>query len=491
MESVVTQRNIALAGTVLITSLISGGENQEEHKCGETMVNVVSTTTYQTAQLLSVILTERTRAVVVNGMESVVTRINIVLVTTALITSLQSGGENQEAHKCGGTTESVEASTIYQTVQLLSVILTERTHVVMARLGIVVIQLNIALVGTVLTTSLKSGGENQEVSKCGETTESVVSTTPYRTAQLLSVILTERTRAVVVNGMESVVTRINIVLVTTALITSLQSGGENQEAHKCGGTTESVEASTIYQMVRLLSVILTGRTRAVVINGMESVVTRDNIVLVSTAQITSLKSGGENQEVRGGTTENVVWSTSYQTVKLLNVTLTGITRVVVVDGMESVVTRQSIVLAGAVLTTSLRSGGENQEVHKCGETMVNVVNLSLYQTAQLLSVTLTARTRVVVVHGVESVVTRQNIVLAGAVLTTSLRSGGENQEVHKCGETMVNAVNISLYQTAQQLSVTLTGRSRVAVIRMESAAAETRLASANNAQTSSCLSIWK
>ena len=45
--------------------------------------------------------------------------------------------------------------------------------------------------------------------------------------------------------------------------------------------------------------------------------------------------------------------TPYQTVQLLSVTLTGKTRVVVIGGMESVVTQQNIVPATAVQTTSL------------------------------------------------------------------------------------------------------------------------------------------
>ena len=164
-------------------------------------------------------------------------------------------------------------------------------------------------------------------------------TSPYQTVLLPSVILTGTTRVVVIGGMEPVVIRVNIVLAGTVQIISLQSGGENQEVHKCGGTTESVVMTTPYQTVHLPSVILTGTTRVVMIGGMETVVIRVNIVLAGTVQIISLQSGGENQEVHkcGGMTESVVMTTPYQTVHLPSVILTGTTRVVVIGGMETVV----------------------------------------------------------------------------------------------------------------------------------------------------------
>ena len=84
-----------------------------------------------------------------------------------------------------------------------------------------------------------------------------MNTTPYQTVQLLSVILTGKTRVVV--EVDGVVTQWNIVLVTAVQTTSLQSGGENLEVLKCGGTTESVVEATPYQTVQLLSVILTGK----------------------------------------------------------------------------------------------------------------------------------------------------------------------------------------------------------------------------------------
>ena len=144
---------------------------------------------------------------------------------------------------------------------------------------------------------MKSGGENQEEHKCGETTESVVGTTPYQTVQLLSVILTGKHRVAVMLRKESVVTQQNIVLVTAVQTTSLLSGGENQEEHKCGETTESVvfPTGTAFLTAELLSVILTERTRVVVMLRKESVVTVKNIVLVSDVQTTvAFTESGEN-----------------------------------------------------------------------------------------------------------------------------------------------------------------------------------------------------
>ena len=224
-------------------------------------------------------------------------------------------------------------------------------------------------------------------------TVNVVDHISYQTVQLLNVILTGKTRVAVRMG--SAVTRQNIVHVTAVQTTGLLSGGENQEVHKCGGTTESVVDSTPYLTVQLLSVILTGRTRAAVVGtGMESVVTQQNIVLVEAVQTTGLLSGGENQEVHkcGGTTASVVVVTIYQTVQLLSVILTGKTRVVVIRGMKSAVTRQNIVLVIAVQTSVVytESGG-SQEAYKNGDTTVNaeVLVYDPYLTVQLLSVILT------------------------------------------------------------------------------------------------------
>ena len=54
-----------------------------------------------------------------------------------------------------------------------------------------------------------------QVTPSGDTTGSVVVTTAYMTVHLVSVILTGINRVVVVDGMESVVTLLNIVLVKT------------------------------------------------------------------------------------------------------------------------------------------------------------------------------------------------------------------------------------------------------------------------------------
>ena len=62
--------------------------------------------------------------------------------------------------------------------------------------------------------------------------------------------------------------------------------------------TGGVVETSPYLTVQLVSVILTGKARAVVQNQMESVVTQHNIVLVVRVQTTSLLSGGENQEAQ-------------------------------------------------------------------------------------------------------------------------------------------------------------------------------------------------
>ena len=94
--------------------------------------------------------------------------------------------------------------------------------------------------------------------------------------------------------------------------------------------------------------------------------------------------------------ENVANTTPYQTVQMLNVILTGRTRVVVVDG---VVTRQKIALVGTVQTTSLLGIGGNQEVRRSGDTTGGVVKTTLYLMVHLVSVILTVINRVVVIDG--------------------------------------------------------------------------------------------
>ena len=248
-------------------------------------------------------------------------------------------------------TESVVVTTPYLTAHLLSVILTGIHRVVVSMDGVVTRQ-DIVPVVPVQTTSLQSGGENQEVHRSGEMTVSVVVTTLYLTVHMVSVILTGRTLVVVIRGMESVVTLHNIVLVRTVQIIEFCTKiGKNREAPKSGEMTVSVVVTTPYLMVHLVSVILTGRNRVVTVRGMESVVTQQDIVPVEAVQTTSLLSGGENQEVHrcGDMTGGVVVTTPYLTVHPLSVILTGKYRVVM--SMESVAAREHIVHVITVSTT--------------------------------------------------------------------------------------------------------------------------------------------
>ena len=191
--------------------------------------------------------------------------------------------------------------------------------------------------------------------------ESVVMYTTFLTVQLLNVIQMGNTRAVVIVGVESVVTQPNIVLVRTVKTSNLQNCGERRRVKRSGETTESVVITTAYQMVLLLSVTLTERAHAVVIYGMEFVVTRQNIALVNTVQITDLstENGGSQEANRSGElTESVVVCTPYLMGQRLSVTLMEKTLVVVKGGMVGVGTQQSIVPVITVQTTgsSTRSG---------------------------------------------------------------------------------------------------------------------------------------
>ena len=129
------------------------------------------------------------------------------------------------------------------------------------------------------------------------------------------------------------------------------SGGKNQEVHKSGGTTVGVVDSTPYLTVHLQSAILTEINHVVV--GEDGVLAQHMIVLVVTAQTTSLKSGGKNQggHKSGGTTAGVVVTTLYQMVHQQSVILVEINRVVVLQ--NGVVTHLNIVPVVPVQTTSL------------------------------------------------------------------------------------------------------------------------------------------
>ena len=107
--------------------------------------------------------------------------------------------------------------------------------------------------------------------------------------------------------------------------------------------------------VHLVSVILTGKTRVVVIVGMDSAVTQQDIVLVVTVQTTHVYTeSGRNRGVHksGDTTESVVNSTPNLTVHQASVILTGINRVVVVLVMDDVVKKTNIVFVGTAQTIS-------------------------------------------------------------------------------------------------------------------------------------------
>ena len=126
------------------------------------------------------------------------------------------------------------------TVGYQSVTQTERNLVVVSMVSVVILQ-NIVLVKTVQITDVYTeSGENQMVHRSGDMTEGVVVTTPYLTVHLVSVILTGINRVVVMVGMESVVTLLNIVLVNTVQTTNYSKSGMNQEVHRSGDTTGGV-----------------------------------------------------------------------------------------------------------------------------------------------------------------------------------------------------------------------------------------------------------
>ena len=120
-----------------------------------------------------------------------------------------------------------------------------------------------------------------QVTASGDTTGGVVVTTTYLTVHLVSVILTGIDRVVVVVFLESVVTLLNIVLVNTVQTTDVYTeNGMNQMVHRNGDTTGGVVGSTPYLTVHLVSVILTGINRVVVIGEMDGVLTLNHIVCV-------------------------------------------------------------------------------------------------------------------------------------------------------------------------------------------------------------------
>ena len=95
-------------------------------------------------------------------------------------------------------------------------------------------------------------------------------------------------------------------------------------------------------------------------------------------------------------TGGVVVTTPYQTVHLLSVIPTEKNRVVVIGGLDGVVTQQELVLVITVQTTHVYTeSGKNQEVHRSGDMTGSVVVTTPYLTVHLLSVIPTEKHRVV------------------------------------------------------------------------------------------------
>ena len=83
--------------------------------------------------LLNVILTEFIRVVIAGGKENVVTQQIIVPVSTVqTLHVFIKSGQSQKVHRSGDTMEGVVKSTLYLTVHLVNVILTEVYRVVIA-----------------------------------------------------------------------------------------------------------------------------------------------------------------------------------------------------------------------------------------------------------------------------------------------------------------------------------------------------------------------
>ena len=166
------------------------------------------------------------------------------------------------------------------TVHLVSVILMESTLAVMMSSGDSVATPNImiVLVTPVQTTGYSKTGMNQMAHRSGDTTGSVVDTTPYLTVHLVSVILTGKNRVVAIIRMDIVVTVHSIVLVK---IVWTSKTGRNQMVHKNGDTTEDVVVTIYYLTIHLVSVILMGISHAAIMH-IKCVVTVQSIVLVRT-----------------------------------------------------------------------------------------------------------------------------------------------------------------------------------------------------------------
>ena len=107
---------------------------------------------------------------------------------------------------------------------------------------------------------------------------------------------------------------------------------------------------------------------------------------------------------------------------------------VVMRGLKSVLTRQTIVLLIHVLVnhasiTELSTKiGENHGERRSGDMTGDVVSVILYLTVRLVSVTLTGKTLVVRVYYLGDVVTQQSIALVICAQITDLLESGKNQE---------------------------------------------------------------
>ena len=167
-----------------------------------------------------------------------------------------------------------------------------------------------------------------------------------------------------------------------------------------GERTGGVVQASPFLTVHGVNVTLTGINRVATTTGIRSVVILLNTAhVVITAQISGSLESGKNQMKRvfGERTGDVVKSTPYLTVHPVSVTLTGINRVVVVSGMESVVTLLRFAPVFTVQTTGVfTENGESQMAPRNGDMTGSVVGTTPYLTVHLANVTLIASIRVVI-----------------------------------------------------------------------------------------------
>ena len=157
--------------------------------------------------------------------------------------------------------------------------------------------------------------------------------------------------------------------------------------------------------------IRTENDRVVTIISWESVVAAQNFVNVTTVQTT--ESSTESGQNPGGLTGFVVEGTHYPTVQLQYVTLMGINLAVTME-WDFVEKKNNFVpvTISSVRTTSLPSGGENLEVHRCGGMTVDVEDTIHFLMVKLLDVTTMEISRAVS-RKQDGVETQNNFVLVG------------------------------------------------------------------------------